>query len=157
MAFEYSDEEKQRIIDHVLAEVACGRYVSRILAEDEEMPDQATFWRWHFADWNELRGKLADARACGVEVYIDDMLEIADDGTNDYALKPKKDEDDPDEFAFDKENVLRSKLRVETRIKAAQMLKPKTYGPKLDLTSDGKALGLSDAMREAEKRLSGKG
>ena len=37
------------------------------------------------------------------------------------------------------------------------MLKPKTYGPKLDLTSDGKALGISDAMRAAEKRVSDQG
>lgn len=145
--------DRAKIIAHVLVEVASGRYVSRIIAEDDGMPDQATFWRWHFEDWNDLRGKLADARAQGVEALLDECGEIADDGTNDYALKPKKNEDDPDEYAFDRENVLRSKLRVETRIKMAQMLKPKTYGPKLDLTSGGEKLSLAAELDAARKRI----
>jgi hypothetical protein len=52
-----------------------------------------------------------------------------------------------------KEDMLgHRKLVVETYIKAAQMLKPKTYGPKLDLTSGGEKLGLSAELEAARRR-----
>lgn len=151
----YSDKDKRRIIEHVLAELSAGRPVSRICREDEGMPDATTFWRWHFND-DELRNKVADARANGVEAMLDEAILIADDGTNDFVLKPKKDDDDEPEYAFDKENVLRSKLRFDARVKAAQMLKPKTYGPKLDLTSGGEKLGLSAELEAARRRAGDK-
>jgi hypothetical protein len=32
------------------------------------------------------------------------------------------------------------------------MMKPKTYGPKLDLTSDGEKIGLTEAINAAKER-----
>jgi hypothetical protein len=145
----YSDKERAAMIEHIVAELSAGRPVSRICREDEGMPDQATFWRWHFAD-EDLRGKVADARANGVEAMLDEAISIADDGTNDWVKKPRK--DDGEEWEFNKENVLRSKLRFDARVKAAQMLKPKTYGPKLDLTSGGEKIGLSAELEAARRR-----
>jgi hypothetical protein len=116
------------------------------------MPDASTIWRWHFAD-PELREKVAEARANGVEAMLDEAIEIADDGRNDWVEKPRKDEGDEPEYAFNKENVLRSKLRFDARVKAAQMLKPKTYGPKLDLTSGGDKIGLASEIEASRKRL----
>jgi hypothetical protein len=146
----YSDKERAEIIEHVLAETATGRFISRILVEDENMPGASTFWRWIFADEN-LRAKVADARAHGVEALLDECGEIADDGRNDFVERENK--DGSTYVALDKEAVLRSKLRVETRIKLAQMLKPKTYGPKLDLTSGGEKLGLSAEIEAARRRV----
>jgi hypothetical protein len=145
------EAERNRIIAHVLAETATGRFISRILAEDEDMPGHTTWWKWVFED-EKLSEKVVQARAHGVEAMLDECGEIADDGTNDFVKKPKKDEGDPDEYAFDKEHVQRSKLRVETRIKLAQMLKPKTYGPKLDLTSGGDKIALSAEVEAARRR-----
>lgn len=154
IASTYTDEERQRIIEHVLAETACGRFVSRILAEDEGMPSGATWWRWVFND-ETLENKVTQARARGVEALLDECGEIADDGLNDYVEKQGK--DGSTYMAFDKEAVMRSKLRVDTRIKLAQMLKPKTYGPKLDLTSDGKAINIAAEVEAARRRASGQG
>lgn len=145
----YTDEQRATISDHILAEVATGRFVSRVLAEDEGMPSPAAWWRWVFND-EVLEEKVARARAQGIEALLDECGEIADDGVNDYVERQNK--DGSTYMAFDKEAVMRSKLRVDTRIKLAQMLKPKTYGPKLDLTSGGEKLGVSAELEAARKR-----
>lgn len=162
----YSDEEKSEIIAHVLVNVACGRFVSRVFREDDliangvKLPNPETFWRWVLEDDNlldadpnkqGLSNKLVQARERGIEALLDEVIDIADDGTNDWTTKTNHDGTEYD--AVDRDHIQRSKLRIETRIKLAQMLKPKKYGPKLDVTSDGKQINDYDAVAEARKRL----
>jgi hypothetical protein len=153
----YTDEEKDEIIAHVLVGVACGRYISRIFAEDAttatgvKIPAESTFWLWMFQDESdELSEKLARARQAGIEVRLSECEEIADDSVNDYVLK--KYGDDGERWEYAAEHVQRSKLRIDTRIKLAQMMKPKTYGPSLDLTSGREKIGALEALRIAEER-----
>ncbi len=67
----------------------------------------------------------------------DEILDIADDGTNDWMTVKMggKDVDIPNN-----EVLQRSKLRVDTRKFLMAKMKPKKYGEKLDVTSDGKVL-----------------
>jgi hypothetical protein len=178
----YTDEERAEIIAHVLVNVACGRPVDRIFREDDliangvKLPAQSTFWLWLFQDEsNELSGKLARAREYGVEALIDraiataETTQMGEEITIERDPEHQKDLDDGAEITDGDGNkyegmtvkVKRSdmlahrKLYIETMFKAAQMLKPKTYGPKLDLTSDGQKLGLGEELeamrlREAE-------
>lgn len=166
-------EDRERIIMHVLAELSAGRPVSRIFREDEGLCNQATFWRWHFDD-EELRGKLADARANGVEAMLDKAIDVAETPQLGEIVTVERDPEhqkDLDEGAVietkdgnpyegmivkvRKEDMLgHRKLVVDTYLKAAQMLKPKTYGPKLDLTSGGEKLGLSAEVEAARRRAS---
>jgi hypothetical protein len=163
----YSDEEKDEIIAHVLVNVACGRFVSRVFREDQttatgvKMPNAVTFWKWCLLDeTGELDKKLADARAKGIEALLDQTVDIADETQFD-TIVTCDDEGNPTGEKPNKEWMARSKLRIETRVKLAQMMKPKTYGPKLDVTSDGQQLGVTDALdaarRRAEKALDAKG
>jgi hypothetical protein len=170
----YSDEEREKIIGHVLTEVSTGRTVSEIIEQDDGMPDQATFWRWHFEDWNELRGKLADARENGVEARMEEAVKVARTPMMGEVVTIERDPDhqrDVEEGAevtkkdgspyegmtvkIRKEDMLgHRRLLVDTLLKSAQMLKPKTYGPKLDLTSAGEKIGLSTEIEAARKRVS---
>lgn len=152
------DAERQRIINHVLGELSVGRPVSRTLCEDNDLCSQDTFWRWIWEDESgELAEKVSQARANGIEARLDRALMIAETPM-------------PGEIRVDKhinvggeavpvtevrhEDMLgHRKLLIDTEIKAAQMLKPKTYGPKLDLTSAGEKIGLSESMLAAERRL----
>lgn len=145
----YSEKERTKIIDHVVAELSGGRAVSRILADDDGMPAASQFWKWHFED-ETLQEKVAGARVNGVEALMDETLTIADDGTNDFVEKTRDDGSTYD--AFNGEHVQRSKLRVDTRHKYAQMIAPRKYGPKLDLTSGGEKLGLSVEIEAARRR-----
>lgn len=165
-AHAYTDEEKAEIIAHVLVSVACGRFVSRVFREDDiiangvQLPNQDTFWRWVLEDDNlddgspdkqGLSEKLVRARERGIEALIDECIDIADDGTNDWITKERGDGSEYE--TIDRDHVMRSKLRVETRLKLAAMLKPKKYGAKLDVTSDGKQLGLAEAIEQGRKRV----
>lgn len=152
----YSDEEKDEIISHVLVQVACGRFVSRIFREDAttpngiKMPHVDTFWYWCLMDDSgELDRKVADARARGIEALLDQTVDIADDATLDLRIVKRHGEEFEE---VDREHITRSRLRIDTRIKLAQMMKPKTYGPKLDLTSGGEQLGVADALEAARRR-----
>lgn len=159
------DDERQRIIEHVLSELSAGRPVSRTLCEDNDMCSQDTFWRWIWADDSgDLAEKVAHARANGIEARLDRAMLIAETPMMGEVVteKPIMVDGKPLEGVcvreVRKEDMLgHRRLLVETEIKAAQMLKPKTYGAKLDLTSGGERLGLSDTMLAAERRLKGEG
>jgi len=65
------------------------------------------------------------------------MIEIADDTTNDTVSISKNGE------IYENENrewINRSKARIDTRKWIASKLKPKKYGHKIDVTTDGEKL-----------------
>jgi hypothetical protein len=150
----YTEEQREAIIAHVLAEVSGGRAVSRILREDDGMPASSQFWRWHFES-EDLQEKVARARLNGVEAIMDETLDIADDGTNDWIEKKRDDGSTYD--ALNAEHVQRSKLRVDTRHKYAQMIAPRKYGAKLDLTSGGEKISLTAEIEAARRRAAENG
>jgi len=157
----YSDEERAEIIAFVLVQVASGIFVSRVFKKYEttfngvKLPAVSTFWRWIFEDDSlpqiasapgqrvseGLSDKLAQARAHGVEALLDECIDIADEAAQDI-----------EDGAPRSEVVQRSRLRVDTRIKLAQMLKPKTYSPKLDVTTGGEKIQSVPATIEAMRR-----
>jgi hypothetical protein len=122
------------------------------------MPDVRQFWRWVLEDDNladgapeklELSHKLARARESGIEALLDETVEIADISTHDTLVREGEDGE-----SYERANtewIQRSKLRIETRIKLAQMLKPKKYREGIDVTSGGEKIGQMatiDAMRK---------
>jgi hypothetical protein len=136
----YPPEVVAEIKAHVLAEVATGRSVSRILAEDDGMPAPSQFWRWGFQD-EDYQIKLTRAREFGVEVLLDEIEDIADDSSSDVYIDYVGKGDDRNPVAkVDGDVIRRASLRIETRIKKAQMLAPRRYGPRVDVTSGGEKL-----------------
>jgi hypothetical protein len=123
--------DREAVLPTIYAEVATGRSLDSVL-KDEGMPSSATFWRWHMEDEN-IRENLAQARANAVEVHLGEIIEIADNKTA-----------DPDAAS--------RKVRIYAREKFAQMIAPRKYGPKLDLTSGGEKIGLSAEIEAARRR-----
>jgi len=93
---------------------------------DEEDPEKKIFSE-HYAR----------ARASQAELMFEEILEISDDGSNDYMTIVKGKEAYNVE---DREVTNRSKLRVDTRKWYLSKVLPKKFGDKIDLTSDGKAI-----------------
>lgn len=148
----YTDEQKDEIIAHILVQVASGRAVTTILIEDDGLCSDATFWRWYYAD-EELRGKLAQAREYGVEARLERAVHVASTPMVGQIETDKVTAAGEAYTEVKREDMLgHRKLLVDTLIKSAQMLKPKTYGPKLDLTSGGEQLGVTDALEAARRR-----
>lgn len=85
----------------------------------------------------EFTTQYTRAKEEQADYLAEEMIEISDDGTNDYMTITKG---DATYNVENKEVTNRSRLRVETRKWIASKLKPKKYGEKLDVTSDGKEL-----------------
>ncbi len=80
--------------------------------------------------------QYARARDIGLDVMADEILEISDDGSNDWMERLDKD-GEATGLQLNREHVQRSRLRVDTRKWILGKLAPKRYGDKLQHTGDG--------------------
>ncbi len=107
----------------------------KLICRDEGMPAASTVRLWVLDNVRRsrttLRASLTCTRARGssATTMADELVEISDDGTNDYVEKERQ---DGSKFvAFDAEHVQRSRLRVDTRKWLLSKALPKLYGDKL--------------------------
>lgn len=120
----------QDIADEILERIAGSSLsLANILAENIEYPKITTFFKW--LNTNETFAKdYARAKECQAEYMAEEILMIADDGTNDYMTITKGDNEYNVE---DREVTNRSKLRVDSRKWLASKLLPKKFGDKIDI------------------------
>lgn len=119
---EYTKEKAESICKN-LAEGLSLRQISQI----EGMPDKTTVLRW-LANNEDFRIQYACARVLQTENMADEIMEIADDGSNDW-MKRAREDGSIDEI-LNHEHIQRSKLRIETRRWLMGKLQPKKYGDK---------------------------
>lgn len=109
----------------------------RSICMDDHMPARSTVFEWLDRDdeiGETFRTKYARARELQADTNVDDMTDIADDGSNDWMEKRDKDGALVG-WIVNGEAIARSKLRIETRRWIAEKLRPKKYGNKIDITS----------------------
>jgi hypothetical protein len=109
----------------------------------EHVPAASTIFKW-LTENEDFAEQYARAREAQADTLADEILDIADDGSNDYMGEDK---------AYDGDAVQRSKLRVDARKWVAAKLKPKKYGDKLDLTSGGEKIGLPAEIEASRRRI----
>lgn len=110
--------------------ISDGQSVREICASDD-MPDKATVFRW-LGIHEEFRDQYALACNARAEHMADEILDIADNGENDW-MERRNDEGETVGWRENGEAIQRSKLRVDTRKWLLSKLQPKKYGDKLDL------------------------
>lgn len=117
--------------------IASGKSL-RTVCKDKDMPSPATIFLWMSQNEDFLKHY---ARACEerAEAYVEEMFDIADDGRNDFMEDEYMKGKTPG-YQLNGENIQRSKLRVDTRKWYVSKIKPKKYGEKLDVTSEGEKL-----------------
>lgn len=134
------------------ADAICERLIEgeslRAICADENMPNAATVCRW-LANNEPFREQYARAREAQADTLTDEMLDIADDGRNDWVEK-KNAEGDVTGVEYNGDAVQRSRLRIDTRKWYASKLAPKKYGEKIDLNHGG---GLTVVMQSDDERL----
>lgn len=130
----------QDIADAICSRVALGETLPRICA-DEAMPDRVTVWRWE-QKHEEFRNALQRARGDRAHAWAEDVIDIADDGTNDWTEREGK--DGQSFTVLDHEHVTRSRLRIETRLKVMAKHNP-AYGDSVAVTGkDGGPIQTED-------------
>lgn len=127
---DYSKE----VCDSVCLLLAEGLSLRKICAMDE-MPAKPTVFRW-LALYPEFRDQYAQAKEQGALVWAEEILEIADDASNDY-MEQLDDQGKAAAWKFMGENVQRSRLRVDSRKWLLSKLLPKKYGDKTQTEISG--------------------
>lgn len=110
----------------------------RQICRDERMPAWRTVHDWRHAH-PEFEKEYQLARDLGMDAIAEDLLDIADDGSNDFMEKIDKEGKKTGEFSFNLEHVQRSKLRIETRLKLLAKWNPKKFGDSITHRGDNNA------------------
>lgn len=85
-------------------------------------------------DRGGFAAQYARAREIGYHAMADELIEIADDGTNDWM---ERQGDDGAAHVINGEHVQRSRLRLDTRKWLLSKALPKVYGEKLQTEHSG--------------------
>ena len=123
--YKWTPEIEEEILDRI----AKGQSVVDI-CEDDWLPSQRTLYRRLEAD-EEFRQKYARARDMQADTLFDEILQIADDGRNDWM--ERKSAENPG-WVENGEALRRSEIRINARKWMAGKLRPKVYGEKIGLT-----------------------
>jgi len=104
----------------------------RSACQEEGMPAPVTIFQW-IRKHEEFAKQYARACEERTEAMSEDILDISDDGSNDWMEKRFG---DTEAWVTNGEALQRSRLRVDTRKWLMSKMKPKKYGDKLDLTAE---------------------
>ncbi len=143
----FAPELRAKAIEKIIAGLSAGTPLTVICAEDG-MPADRTVREWMETD-AELSAAIAGARERGFDQIALDALAIADAATHDTIETAKGP-------MPDKEWIMRSKLRVETRLKLLAKWDPKRYGELIKHgNADGSNIDMAAAIMDGNKRVEG--
>lgn len=112
----------------ICSRIADGMSVREMCTADD-MPDKKTVFRW-LGVHEEFRHQYALACDARAEHMADEILDIADNGENDWMERTNGDGENVG-WTTNGEAIQRSKLRVDTRKWLLSKLQPKKYGDKV--------------------------
>jgi hypothetical protein len=124
---DYSPELAEEIFTRIID----GESLRDITEADDGMPHRTTILRW-LAKHDEFRTQYAIAKELQAEGDLDDIVKIADDSSADFGFKETSDASGASaKPVFLAEHVNRARLRIDTRMKRAEKMHPKKYGPQI--------------------------
>ena len=134
------------LAESICERLSSGESLTRICST-EGMPKRTTVVGWQ-GQHDGFSTLYARARRAYADAIFDEAMEIADDSSGDWTTKVVRGEE---VRAVDHENIQRSRLRVDTRLRVAAKINPAKYGEKLDLNMSGElnVCHLSDAKLNA--------
>jgi hypothetical protein len=118
-----------KITDEIFYEI-CERMVDgesvRTICKDDHMPTVSGILKFLSSNPTHVE-QYTRAMQMRADAMFEEILDISDDGSNDYMLRNA---DDPTSIVLNGEHVQRSKLRVDSRKWALGRMNPKKYGEK---------------------------
>ena len=116
------------LANKICAELSQG-YSRRTVCKNPKYPCAATIFNWLSSN-KEFLEQYTRAKQESADALTDEMLDIADDATNDWMERLDGD-GQPIGYQLNGDHVQRSRLRIETRKWLASKLKPKKYGDRI--------------------------
>jgi len=156
----YCPEKAKRVCDWLES----GKTLLALLRSDDTMPSRGTIYGWR-DKVPEFGEAFALARERGYDHWIEDCIDIAEDGSADFTTRKARDGSEYE--VVDHEALGRSKLRVETRMKLLAMLSPRfrpqqgiqlssPEGGPVEFTDAAAAAKIASLLALAKARAEGK-
>lgn len=136
-------EFSQEKADAICERISDGESL-RAICRDDAMPSKATVFQW-LIQYPDFQTKYAHAREAQADVLVDEIVGIADE----EAVTVKSADGEEVAVVFDQTAVARNKLRVAARQWTAEKLRPKKYGPKLEIDQRTTLTDLTDEQLNA--------
>jgi hypothetical protein len=128
----------KELAENICSRIAEGESVRKIV-KNKDMPSASTIFRWLLnEDYKEFWEQYEKARNIQAELMFEELLDIADDGTNDWIEKELQSGQVIE--TLNSENIQRSRLRVDTRKWYLSKVLPKKFGEKIDITTGGEKI-----------------
>lgn len=143
-------EYSRAIADRVCDGLYEGRTLRDICA-GEGMPAAATILNWMKADLDGFGARYREARDAGYLLIADDILDIADDGRNDWVAR--RGAGGKDMPVLDREAVRRSRLRVMVRCWLLSRMLPRMFGHRV---SHEASVDPNQSLREVMRQIDGR-
>lgn len=132
--------------------IICSRIAEgeslRSICSDDGMPTKTTVMRWlQEEDKADFRDQYARARESQAEHYLDEIIQIADDCTDDVEKIMTQSGED---YRIKQSAIQRARLQIDTRKWTMSKLAPKKYGDRMALAGDAEAPLKVDTKIEIE-------
>ena len=121
------------VAETILSRMADGETL-RAICRDPGMPPRRTVQGWAIDDVDGFSRRYTRARELQAHAMADELVEISDDGSNDWM-----DRNDPANPGFDLngEHIQRSRVRVDTRKWLLAKVLPKEFGDRVQMAHGG--------------------
>lgn len=126
----YSEE----VADEICLRMSEGESL-RSICRDDAMPGKATVMGWLGSN-EAFSDQYARAREAQADHFADEILEISDDGSNDWMERSDKDGESSG-WQINGEHIQRSRLRVDSRKWLMARMAPRRYGDKVAMEHTG--------------------
>lgn len=132
----YTQDEIDKLFEHICIEIETGRSLRSILKQDENMPSSSTFFIW--LTESDLKSKRYElATNLRTDALFDEIVEIAYNTEEGETTKVNS----KGEIETTTGDMLgHRRLKIDALKWSLSKLNPKKYGEKLDLTSKDEKL-----------------
>jgi len=127
----------------------------RTICKGDDMPATSTVCLW-LSKHKEFSEQYAHAREAQADYLAEEIIEISDDGTNDWMARRSEAEKGAGVetgWVLNGEHVQRSRLRVDARKWYASKLAPKKYGEKIVQEHSGPNGGAIETVTEIRRTI----
>lgn len=140
------------LVEEICFEVATStRSIRTICEEEDRFPDERTVYKWLFKH-EEFRQLYARAREYQIELIADELVDIVDDGKNDW-MERENAKGEIVGWQVNGEAVQRSKLRADTRKWLLSKINPKKYGDSTTIKGDAENPLFANLAQDLDKRI----
>lgn len=134
-------EEMGREICRAISTSSKG--LKKLCAQNKHWPSRSHIYTW-FEAHPLFKDAYARAKQLQIEALVDDIIDIADDSSNDYM------EDEKGKIVVNHDHINRARLRIDTRKWLAAKLCPRLYGDKNPKDDDNDAISKLRLEDEAQ-------